>query len=69
LPARQSCERRHASARSNGGLWPPNPQRVRPLSIRVEEQTRDALRRTTDYTTKLRQKDRTVVPITDRKVG
>ena len=38
-------------------------------SIRVEEQTRNALRRTTDYTTKLRQKDRTVVPITDRKVS
>jgi integrase len=38
-------------------------------SIRVEEQTRAALRRTTDYTTKLRKKDRTVVPITERQAG
>jgi hypothetical protein len=38
-------------------------------SIRVEEQTRAALRCTTDYTTKQRQKARTVVPLTGRRVG
>jgi hypothetical protein len=38
-------------------------------SIRVEEQTRAALRRTTAYTTKLRRQKRTVVPITKRRAG
>lgn len=38
-------------------------------SIRVEEQTRDALRRATDYTTKQRQKTRTVVPLAERRAG
>ena len=32
-------------------------------SIRVEEQTRAALRRTTDHTAQLRQQTRTVVPL------
>jgi hypothetical protein len=38
-------------------------------SIRVEEPTREALRRATDYTTKQRQKKRTVVPLADRRAG
>src|SRR5262249_35648796 len=39
------------------------------FSIRVEEQTRAALRRTTAYTTKLRKKKRTVVPIMKCRAG
>jgi hypothetical protein len=38
-------------------------------SIRVEEQTRTALQRTTDYTTTLRKKERTVVSLSGRRAG
>jgi hypothetical protein len=63
----QPRQRRNASARGHSSLGPPDPECFRSLLHPVEEQTRDALRRATEYTAKQRQQPRTVVPLGPRR--